>query len=171
MDRTRVVVAEIIRPRGTRGELVALSLTDIPGRLESLKRAQVRFANGTDRDVEIAEVWQHKDGWILKFAGVDSIEAANEFRGADLWLPASERAALPDGDYFQSDLTGCSLVDSGSGRVIGVVEGWQQYGGPPLMELTVDGREVLIPFVSSECQIDLGARVIRMSLPEGILDL
>jgi 16S rRNA processing protein RimM len=121
--------------------------------------------------VEIQEVWQHKDGWIFKFAGVDAIEAANEFRGADLWVPVAERAELPDGDYFQSDLTGCELVDSGSGRVVGVVEGWQQYGGPPLMELTVDGRETLIPFVSSECQIDLGARVIRTKLPEGILDL
>jgi 16S rRNA processing protein RimM len=171
MDRTRVVLAEIIRPRGTRGELVALSLTDIPGRLEVLGRAQVRLVNGSDREVEISEVWQHKEGWVFKLAGVDSIEAANEFRGSELWVPASERAALPDGDYFQSDLTGCELVDSGSGRVIGVVEGWQQFGGPPLMELTVDGRDTLIPFVSSECQIDLGARVIRMSLPDGILDL
>lgn len=171
MDRTRVVVAEIFRPRGIRGELIARSLTDVPGRLESLKRAHVRLANGTDREVELTDVWQHKGDWVLKFSGVDTMDAADEFRGADLWVPAAERAALPDGDYFQSDLTGCEVVDQTSGQLIGVVEGWQQYGGPPLMEVTVEGRQALIPFVSCECQIDLGARVIRMSLPEGLLEL
>jgi ribosomal 30S subunit maturation factor RimM len=50
--------------------------------------------------------------------------------------------------------------------------GWQQYGGPPLMELTVEGREVLIPFVSSICRrVDLAARNITVDLPEGLLDL
>ena len=171
MDQTRVVLAEIFRPRGLRGELIARSLTDIPGRLESLKRAHVQLASGVDRDVELAEVWQHKGDWVLKFAGIDTMDAADEFRGADLWVPVSERAALPDGDFYQSDLTGCQVVDRSNGRAIGVVEGWQQYGGPPLMEVKVDGREVLIPFVSSECQIDLGAKVIRMDLLDGILDL
>ncbi len=171
MDRSRVVLAEIFRPRGVRGELIARSLTDVPGRLESLKQAQVRLANGLDRVVELEEVWPHKGDWVLKFAGVDSMDAAEEFRGADLWVPVSQRAALPDGDYFQSDLTGCEVVDRSNGRTVGVVEGWQQYGGPPLMEVTVDGHETLIPFISSDAQVDLGARVIRISLPEGILEL
>jgi 16S rRNA processing protein RimM len=165
------VLAEIFRPRGVRGELIARSLTDIPGRLEALKRAQVRLVSGADRQVEIIEVWPHKADWVIKFNGVDSIEAANEFRGADLWVPVSERAVLPDGDYFQSDLMGCEVVDRATGRSVGLVEGWQQFGGPPLMEVTVEGRAALIPFICSECQVDLGARVIRMGLPEGILDL
>jgi len=166
-----VVLAEIFRPRGVRGELIARSLTDIPGRLESLKSAQVRLENGTDRAVVLENVWEHKGDWILKFAGVDSMNAAAEFRGADLWVPVSERASLPDGDYFQSDLIGCQVVDRDNGRPVGAVEGFEQYGGPPLMEVTLNGREILIPFVASECQVDLGARVIRLSLPEGLLDL
>lgn len=171
MDHTRVVIAEIFRPRGIRGELVARSLTDIPGRLESLKLANVLLKDGSDRPVELTAVWRHKEDWVLKFAGVDSIDAADEFRGADLWVAPNDRATLPDGDYFQSDLIGCQVVERESGKVVGAVEGWQQFGGPPLMEVTVDGRQALIPFVSSECQVDLGARVIRMSLPEGLLDL
>lgn len=166
-----MVLAEIFRPRGVRGELIARSLTDIPGRLESLKSAQVRLENGTDRAVVLENVWEHKGDWILKFAGVDSMNAAAEFRGGDLWVPVSERAALPDGDYFQSDLIGCQVVDRDNGRPVGVVEGFEQYGGPPLMEVTLNGREILIPFVASESQVDLGARVIRLSLPEGLLDL
>jgi 16S rRNA processing protein RimM len=171
MDRARVVLAEIFRPRGVRGELIARSLTDIEGRLESLKRAHVRLTSGEDREVVLENAWEHKGDWVLKFAGVDSMDAADVFRGSDLWVPVSERAALPDGEYYQSDLIGCEVVDRSDGRVIGVVEGWQQYGGPPLMEITVAGREALIPFLSSECQVDLGAKVIRLTLPDGILDL
>ncbi len=171
MDRSRVVLAEIFRPRGVRGELIARSLTDVPGRLEALKKANVRLASGSDREVVLENVWEHKGDWVLKFAGIDSMNAADEFRGSDLWVPVSERAALPDGEYYQSDLIGCEVVDRNNGRPVGVVEGWQQYGGPPLMEVTFEGRELLIPFLSSECQVDLGARVIRMSVPEGLLEL
>jgi ribosomal 30S subunit maturation factor RimM len=39
------------------------------------------------------------------------------------------------------------------------------------MELTVDARPVLIPFVNSLCQVDLTARTIRVDVPEGLLDL
>ena len=171
MDRERVVVAEILRPRGNRGEVIARSQTDIPGRLEALKQAHVRLAGGSDMPVEIAEAWEHKEDWVLRFAGVESINDADKFRGADLWVPAAERAALLAGDFYQSDLIGCAVIDQGTGERLGLVEGWQQYGGPPLMELQVAGREVLIPFVAAECQVDLAAREIRVNVPAGILEL
>ncbi len=171
MDRERVVVAEILRPRGNRGEVVARSQTDIPGRLESLKQAHARLADGSDMPVEIVEAWEHKEDWVLRFSGVESIDAADKFRGADLWVPAAERAVLPPGDFFQSDLIGCTVVDQATGNRLGVVEGWQQYGGPPLIELTANGREVLIPFVAAECQIDLANREIRANVPIGILEI
>ena len=82
-----------------------------------------------------------------------------------------ERGALPEGEYFQSDLLGCYVIDAATGKCLGLVAGWQQYGGPPLMEVRVDGREVLIPFVSSICrQVDLTARTIAVDVPEGLLD-
>jgi 16S rRNA processing protein RimM len=172
MDLERVVVAEILRPRGNRGEVLARSQTDVPGRLENLKTAVARLADGSDLPIEIAEVWPHKDDWVFKFAGVDSIDAAERFRQADLWVSLPDRSTLPEGDFFQSDLIGCAVTDSATGKYLGSVVGWQQYGGPPLMELTVDGREVLIPFVSSICRrVDLAARNITVDLPEGLLDL
>lgn len=166
-----MVIAELFRARGVRGELIARSQSDIPGRLEKLKRAHARLANGTDVAVEIQEAWEHKGDWILKFAGVDDMDAANVFRGADLWVPREERGELPEGGFFQSDLIGCSVIDRTSGNLLGVVDGWRQYGGPTLMQMTVEGREVLIPFVEQLCDVDLPARVIRVDLPAGLLDL
>jgi 16S rRNA processing protein RimM len=143
----------------------------VPGRLEQLKRAQVRLRDGSDVQVDIEEAWTHKGDWVFKFAGVDSIDDAERFAGSDLWLYPADRGTLPDGEFFQSDLVGCAIVDAATGTRLGVVEGWHQYGGPPLMQLQIDGREVLIPFVSSECKVDFAERTIGIDCPEGLLDL
>jgi 16S rRNA processing protein RimM len=171
MDSERVVIAEIMRPRGNRGELMVRSQTDVPGRLENLKRAQVRLADGSDVELDVEETWEHKGDWVVKFAGVDSINAADRFKGADVWVSRSERASLPEGDFFQSDLLGCSVIDAAGNR-LGSVEGWQRFGGPPLLEVSVDGREVLVPFVDAICRkVDLEARAITVDLPDGLLEL
>ena len=86
-------------------------------------------------------------------------------------MPPTERAELPSGEFFQSDLVGLQLVDALSGNSLGVVEDLQQYGGPPLLVLTYQGREVLIPFVPAICTVDLSAKVIRAALPDGLLEL
>lgn len=172
IDSERVVVAEVLRPRGNRGEVLARSRSDVPGRLEQLQRAQARLARGGDVAVEIAEAWLHGGDWVLKFTGVDSISDAERFRGADIWVPVEERGSLPVGEFFESDLIGCAVVEAGSGRELGRVEGWQACGGPPLIQLTVGGREVLIPFVPAICrEVDLAAGTIRVELPAGLLDL
>lgn len=171
MEAAKVVLAEILRARGIRGEVVARSQTDVPGRLEGLIGAFAQLADGSDVPVTIAAAWQHKSDWVLKFSGVDSIEAAERFRGAELWVRFADRGTLDEGDFFCSDLVGCQVIDNVKGEAIGVVAGWQQYGGPPLMEVRVNGREALIPFVAAECSVDLGGRTIRVDLPEGLLEL
>jgi 16S rRNA processing protein RimM len=171
MNPEEVVVAEIIRTRGTRGEVVARSQTDVRGRLEQLKDANVRLVDGSSIPVELVAAWKHKGDWVLKFAGIDSIEAAERLRGGDLWVPYANRGTLEAGDYFRSDLIGCQVIDSATGTVAGVVQGWQDFGGPPLMEVANGDREHLVPFVSSRCEVDLAARRIRVDLPEGLLDL
>ncbi|MBV8807501.1 MAG: 16S rRNA processing protein RimM [Acidobacteriaceae bacterium] len=171
MENGRVVVAEILRPRGNRGELLVRSQTDVPSRLRLLKQVNARLRDGSDVALEIAAAWEHKGEWVLKFAGVDSIDAAERFRGADLWVSSANRAKLAEGDFFQSDLIGCRVIDAASGECVGIVEGWQQYGGPPLMEVGAKGREHLIPFVGAKCEVDLVARTIRTDLPQGLLEL
>jgi 16S rRNA processing protein RimM len=172
MDRERVIIAEILRPRGNRGEVLARSKSDVPGRFEQLKCAQARLSDGSDIVVEIESAWNHKGDWVFKFACVDSIIAAERFRHADLWLPLADRGTLGEGEFFQSDLIGCNVVERVTGRHLGVVQGWQQYGGPPLMEVNVGERSVLIPFVSSIYrEVDLAGRTISVDVPEGLLDL
>jgi 16S rRNA processing protein RimM len=171
LSSERVIVAEIVKPRGVRGELLARSQTDVPGRLESLRQAQAHLRSGEDVPVELEKAWQHKEDWVLKFAGVDTIAQANSFRGAELWVPLAERGALPGGEFFQWDLVGMSVFEAATAEELGVVTDVLQYGGPPLLKVKYRDSDVLIPFVPAICEADLVARVIRVTLPEGLLQL
>ena len=166
------MVAEIVRPRGNRGEVLARSQTDIPGRLETLKQAQVHLPDGSDIAVEIEQAWPHAEHWVLKFAGCDSITDAERFKGSDLWVGREERGSLPEGEYFRSDLVGCTVHDLATGKDIGTVEGFEQYGGPMMLAVSAGAREVLIPFVPEICQrVDIERKVIAAAVPDGLLDL
>jgi len=81
-------------------------------------------------------------------------------------------AALPEGEYYESDLLGFAVKDDASGETLGIVRGWQRFGGPPLLEVDCSGREALIPFVAAICRkVDLERRTIEVDLPEGLLEL
>ncbi len=157
-------IAALVRPRGNKGELTAVSLSSKPERFAGLTRVHL-FGDGAEYTVE--RVWDHDGALVFKFAGVDSINDAEKLRGAEVRVPFEERVVLGEGEYFQSDLVGFEVRDRASDRLIGRVTGWEEYGGPSLLE--VDGGRLLIPFVKPICpEIDPANRVIRVELPEGL---
>ncbi|HVW09022.1 MAG TPA: ribosome maturation factor RimM [Bryobacteraceae bacterium] len=162
-----VTVAILGRPRGIRGEITAVSQSSHPERFASLKRVRL-FGTGEEYFVE--EVWDHKGMLIFKFEGIDTPDAAELLRGAEVRIPPSERVHLEPGEYFQSDIVGCELRDRASGRRIGKVTGWEEYGGPSLLQ--IDGGRFLVPFVKAICvNILPEEKLIEADLPAGLEEL
>jgi 16S rRNA processing protein RimM len=157
-------IAVLGRPRGNRGEVTAFSLSARPERFAALRSVHL-FGDGAACDVE--RVWEHGGTLVFKFRGIDSISDAEKLRGAEVRVPKSERVELEPGEYFQSDLIGCEVRERASDRLVGRVTGWEEYGGPALLE--VDGGRLLIPFVKAICtEIRPADRLIRVDLPEGL---
>jgi 16S rRNA processing protein RimM len=121
--------------------------------------------------LEVESVWRHRGALIVKFRGIDSISAAERLEGAEVRIPLEQRAPLAEGEYYQSDLVGCEVIDRRSGQLLGVVKALEEYGGPGL--LVVEGpRELMIPFARAICpEIDVAGRRILVELPEGLADL
>jgi 16S rRNA processing protein RimM len=162
-----VAVAVLGRPRGNRGELTGESLSSKPERFARLKEVRLM---GDGAAYQVEEVWEHAGGLVFKFQGVDSISDAEKLRGAEVQVPKSERVDLEPGEYFHSDIIGCEVRDRLSGRVIGHVTNFEEYGGPPLIE--IDGGRMLIPFVKAICvDIRPDSKLIQVDLPEGLEDL
>lgn len=173
-----VVLAIIDRSRGRRGEVLATSLSGGPDSF--LERAvSMRRRSGGNREaasepepVTIEEAWLHDGRLVLKLAGVDSIEAAEALRGAELVVHPEARLPLGEGEYYMSDLVGFSLIDRHDGREIGPVTGWQESPGSILLTVQSGSREVLIPFVRAICsEIDTSGRRILADIPNGLLEL
>ena len=77
---------------------------------------------------------------------------------------------LDPGEYFHSDLISCEVRDRASGRKIGRVTSFAEYGGPPLLE--IDGGRMQIPFVKAICvDIRPDVNLIQVDLPDGLEDL
>ncbi|MEP6903936.1 MAG: hypothetical protein ABJA66_19590, partial [Actinomycetota bacterium] len=89
-----VAIAKLIKTRGLRGELVADVLTDFPERFDALETVVALFPGGLRRDLKIERFWFQKGRIIFKFAGFDSIETAENLRGAEICVLESEAIEL-----------------------------------------------------------------------------
>jgi 16S rRNA processing protein RimM len=165
-----VAVAALGRARGNRGEVTAWPLSDKPSRYQDLREVYLAKAGvPEERPYTVEEVWFHQGVLVFKFQGVDTIADAEKLTGAEVRVPAAERVALEEGEYFQSDLVGCEVIERASGQRLGRITGWEDGGGAGL--LVVDGHW-LIPFARSICvEIDPAAGRIAVDLPAGLKDV
>ncbi len=163
-----IAIGRLWRTRGNRGELLGELDSAAPGREDQLKEVALEVG-GQRRVVQVQEVWRHNGQPVFKFEGIDSISDAAKIEGAEIQVPASEVAKPEFGAYSHQDLVGCRVEGE---SFSGLVQGVEEYGGPPLLQVeAADGREILIPFVRAICkEIDVATKVIRVELPEGLLE-
>ena len=50
------------------------------------------------------------------------------WRAAEVRVPLGERLKLEPGEFFQSDLIGCEVIERGTGQSLGQVTGWHEGG-------------------------------------------
>ena len=164
-----VEIGRLWRSRGIRGELLGELDSPDPQRETTLDEVAL-VKEGRRRLVKVEEVWRHDGRPVFKFVGIDTMTDAEAWEGAVLQVPADQVAKPEAGAYSHADLVGCQVVGEGE---IGVVKGIQEYGGPTLLQVeAADGREILIPFVRAICkEIDVAGKIIRVELPEGLLEL
>ena len=167
-----IIVARAIRSRGLRGELVAELLTDFPERFEKVDTLVGVSPDGERKELELEDYWFQNNRVILKFKNYDSIESANTLVGFTVGVPESERVELAAGEFYEWQLSGCS-VENTQGQTIGTVRGVMRTGGVEL--LVVDDaaqHEYLIPMAGDiVLNIDILGKKIVIDPPEGLLEL
>jgi len=138
----------------------------------SNRLAEVKHVLVNDAPMDVENFWVHGDRVIFKFKGIDTITDAEHLAGADVKVRLEERPATGEGEYYQSDLVGCQVMDQNA-RLLGTVVDFQETGGVPLLEIrTQDGKELLIPFAKALLiNIDLAHKRIDVNLPAGLDEL
>jgi 16S rRNA processing protein RimM len=164
-------LARVLKSQGRHGEVSVEVHSDVPDRFREGMRLWSLTENGSRRELEIEDLWPHKGQLILKFAGIDSISQAQELAGCELQVPTEQRAQLGPGWNYLSDLIGCTVFD-GDRELGNIGEVRFGTGDAPLLFVKAGSKEFEIPYAEAYLrQVDLSHRRIRMSLPEGMLEV
>lgn len=183
-----VVLAHIVRPQGRKGEVLCDLLTDFPEKFSERTELRIQCVDGQVQQHQLESFWlptgNSAGRVVLKFAGVDSISAAEGLAACDVIIPESERVPLEADSFYVSDLQGCVLVnvagDDGPeelGTVTDVhfpadISGRKLENAAPLLIVTrSNGDEVMVPLAKEFMRSpDLKNRRIEMHLPHGLVE-
>ena len=167
-----IVIGEIVRAHGLRGELKVAPLTDHPERFHDLSECVLWDASRDERQIRrITTARAHGDSVLMTVAGCDSVDAASRLVGRLVALPLS--AALPPGPgrFYPWELEGARVLLE-DGREIGRVARIEPSPAQDLWVVASDGREHLIPAVPEiVLDVDVAAGRVVIRPPEGLLEL
>lgn len=167
------VVGRIVRPHGNRGDVVVESETDF-GATRFTPGARLFTAHGgAIATVTVARSREQRGRWIVGLEGVDSISAAEEYRGRELRIAAEDLTPLGEDAYYLHDLTGCEVVlpsGASAGRVVRV----DAPAGRPMLVVAngAGDDEMLVPLTGEICRrIDIDRKRIEIDPPDGLLEI
>lgn len=188
-----VEIGEIMGAHGVHGEVKVRPETDEPdARLGTAGRRLIGGRVGvsahraapkpltllTGREV----LFKGMPGWIMRFAEVETREAAEALRGQMLYFPTSDREDLgkDDSTFYIQDLVGLQVATVAGqhvGRVVEVCDGTGSHDCLRVLrepETAAEGVEctTLVPFVREIVPVvDVEKGVLQIDPPEGLLDL
>jgi 16S rRNA processing protein RimM len=157
-----MVVGKVVGVQGLKGELRILPLSDFPERFTKPGERWLQRRKDPARPIELLSGRQlpGKELFVVRFAGIDSREAAEALVGEEL---------LAKGEFHLLDLVGLEVRLEGA--AIGTVSNLI-HAGNDLLEIDLDGRQVLIPFVEAIVPVvEMEQGWIGITPPPGLLDL
>ncbi len=171
-----LVVGQIGRPHGTRGELVVHSRTDNPGYV-FVPGAVLRPGNDAGQAPEpdlpplrIGDARPFQRGWLVTFDGIDDRNAAEQLRNRYLLIERSLLPPLEKGEVFRHELLGLEVVTTDGARVGEVIEVYELRPAD-LLEVRTDRGTVLVPFVETMIrELDVAGGRLVIDPPEGLLE-
>jgi len=185
-----LVVGQIGKPHGIRGEVSVVVRTDepeerfVPGSVFVTEVPRDRrvstgpaAVSGVKFDVPkqlvLESIRWHQGRGIAVFENIYDRNVADELRGVFLQVDSDELTPPDDPDEFHDHQLVGLRVESADGTVHGSVERIEHAPSSDLIVLKkTGGGTALIPFVSAMVPIvDVAGGKIVVDLPEGLLDL
>lgn len=167
-----LILGEVLRPHGIRGELRMRILTDYPERITQLD--QVYLADSPDAvDVDAYQVEymrMHQGYGLLKLKGIDDRTQAEDFRELYVMVAFKDAVPLEEGEFYLFQLIGLE-VHTEDGGILGKITDVIETGANDVYVVdSPEHGEVLIPVLDEtilEVNIAEGRALVK--LPDGLL--
>ena len=137
-----VVIGKVIDTFGVKGELKVLPFAPE----EVFENLRVVYLKKVDRGYvpfKVEGVRKHRNFFLLKLRGYDSLDEAEQFKGAHLFLPEGELPKREGEEFYAYELVGME-VWTDKGRRLGKVKRVEDFGVYDMLIL----EKTMIPFVS-----------------------
>ena len=165
-------VGKIVNTQGLQGEMRVLSVTDF---------AEERFKKGSVlalfddkdqfiRDVTIVSHRKQKNFDIIKFEGMNHINAIEQYKGFSLKVAEENLSDLQEGEFYYHEIIGLDVYEEGT--FIGTIKEILQPGANDVWVVKRKGRQdLLLPYIPSVIlDVDTEAGRVAVSLLEGLDD-
>lgn len=134
-----LVIGEIARPQGLKGEVKIKPLTDDPARYQKVTRVFI------DEQPVAFFLRRIHDGFVYAIVGeAASREEAEKLRGKQLCIPREEAVPPEEGRHFIVDLLGLAVVTD-QGEELGTIRDIIQPGANDVYILRGKRGEILLP--------------------------
>ena len=179
MAETRyIIVGDVVRPHGIRGELGIMSHADSPSYFAPGARLRLSPPENPDRgrDYVVRTVREHKGRILVTLDGVPDRTAAETLRGLAVCVRREDVPPPDPHDVFLHDLIGLRVRLLGAAATdpdLGILEDVLDAGGVELWRIRdPQDREILFPAVSQLVPaIDLDAGIVVIDPPPGLIEL
>ena len=163
MKQERITVGAIVNAHGIRGEVKLNPVGFDPAFLAEFDRFSI---GGKEMAVRSSRV--HKSVLLLTLPGVEDMDAALALKGKTVEIYA-EDVELPEGEYFDVELEGCTVLDDATGQELGKLTRVLQYPAHKVYEVK-GAREYLIPAVPGVfiASVDIDGGVVRVHNMKGL---
>jgi len=165
----RVLVGEIGRPQGLKGEVRLRSFTANPASIADY--GPLEDETGTHQ-FEIDSLRVTAKALTARIKGLESRAAAEKLTGTKLYIPRSRLPERQEDEWYHTDLVGLSAIDRES-VVVGTVIAVHNFGASDLLEIgpASGGATVLVPFNRDTApEVDVEGGWLRIIPPEGLLE-
>lgn len=160
-------IGKIVNTHGLRGEVKIVPWTDVPEVFEDISYAYVR---GEKR--EIRSVKYQKNNIIVKFSGIDDINAAELLKNSVITTDRDELGELPDGVYYITDLLGCDVFCE-DGEFVGKLSDVLPTGSNDVYVVKREGKkDLLLPVIDQVVlDVNIDEKKVIVNIMEGLEDL
>ena len=137
----RLVIAEVLKPQGIRGELKIKTFTDFP---EEVKAFKTLYIDGTPYKILSFRVGTDGAAYV-GLRGIPDRNAAELFRGKKIEGDRTDAPALEEGQYYIVDIIGLSC-ETEEGEFLGTVKEIQNLSSD-IYTIEKAGKSILFPAV------------------------
>ncbi|MGM0380526.1 MAG: ribosome maturation factor RimM [bacterium] len=129
-----IIVGEIIKPHGVKGELVVEPLTDFP--VQRFGAGSILQTENSDEfsSLEIIQSRPHKNRLLVEVKEVEDLDEAEKLRGVHLGISPDEVINPGPGDYYAFQLLGLEVYGI-DGEFVGVIKDVTGGGASALLEI------------------------------------